>query len=221
MIRRRRERRESRLSYANVMATVAVFVALGGGAYAAATLPRNSVGSKQVKDHSLRGKDFNRGRLPRGKRGKTGAKGAAGPAGEKGAAGPAGAKGDPGPQGPGARSFSGQAPLDQRVTVLALSGVEIEAVCFSSLGGARVYVDTASAGDGLYGWGTSRPFMGNTAHAFDVDTPGEGTGEGNNTLVDMVVTATRAGSPERYVDLHVSVVKGTACNYHAVAIPSS
>jgi hypothetical protein len=31
------------LSYANVMATIAVFVALGGGAYAAFTLPANSV----------------------------------------------------------------------------------------------------------------------------------------------------------------------------------
>lgn len=39
----------SRLSYANVMATIAVFVALGGGAYAATALPRNSVGTKQIK----------------------------------------------------------------------------------------------------------------------------------------------------------------------------
>ena len=31
------------LSYANVMATIALFIALGGGAYALTTLPRNSV----------------------------------------------------------------------------------------------------------------------------------------------------------------------------------
>ena len=38
----------SRLTYANAMSTIAVFVALGGGAYAV-TVPRNSVGSKQLK----------------------------------------------------------------------------------------------------------------------------------------------------------------------------
>ena len=38
----------SRLSYANVMATVAVFISLGGGAYAMSRLPKNSVGTKQL-----------------------------------------------------------------------------------------------------------------------------------------------------------------------------
>ena len=36
-------------SYANVMATVAVFVALGGTSYAVASLPKNSVGAPQIK----------------------------------------------------------------------------------------------------------------------------------------------------------------------------
>ena len=36
------------MSYANLTATLALFIALGGGAYAA-TLPRNSVGAKQLK----------------------------------------------------------------------------------------------------------------------------------------------------------------------------
>ena len=39
----------SHLSYANVTATLALFVALGGGAYAAATLPRDSVGTAQLR----------------------------------------------------------------------------------------------------------------------------------------------------------------------------
>jgi hypothetical protein len=38
-----------RLTYANVTATLALFVALGGGAYAATALPAHSVGSKQLK----------------------------------------------------------------------------------------------------------------------------------------------------------------------------
>ena len=40
---------KSKLSYANVMATIAVFIALGGGAYAAIKIPKKSVGTKQLK----------------------------------------------------------------------------------------------------------------------------------------------------------------------------
>jgi hypothetical protein len=40
---------KSHLTYANVMATVAVFLALGGVATAAFTVPKKSVGTKQLK----------------------------------------------------------------------------------------------------------------------------------------------------------------------------
>jgi hypothetical protein len=42
-----------RLSYANVIATVALFAALGGSSYAALNLPKASVGSKQLKKNSV------------------------------------------------------------------------------------------------------------------------------------------------------------------------
>lgn len=42
-------RLRKRLSYANVMATLATFIALGGTSYAVATLPRNSVGGDQIR----------------------------------------------------------------------------------------------------------------------------------------------------------------------------
>jgi hypothetical protein len=42
-----------RPTYANVTATLALFVALGGGAYAATALPTNSVGSKQLKKNAV------------------------------------------------------------------------------------------------------------------------------------------------------------------------
>ena len=47
-----------RLTYANVMATIAVFVALGGGAYAAATIgpgdiKKNAVRAKHIKANSV------------------------------------------------------------------------------------------------------------------------------------------------------------------------
>jgi hypothetical protein len=46
-------RLRSHVSYANVMATIAVFVALGGTSYAVTQLPRNSVGSKQIRTGSV------------------------------------------------------------------------------------------------------------------------------------------------------------------------
>src|SRR5215211_2724356 len=42
-------------TYANVTATLALFIALGGGAYAATALPRNSVGPKQLKNNAING----------------------------------------------------------------------------------------------------------------------------------------------------------------------
>jgi hypothetical protein len=49
----KRKRFRERLSYANVMSTVAVFIALGGGAYAAKQLPKNSVGPKQLRKNAV------------------------------------------------------------------------------------------------------------------------------------------------------------------------
>jgi hypothetical protein len=49
-------RLRDRLTYANVVATLALFVALGGSAYAVAT-----IGSGDVKNRSLKGKDLRRG----------------------------------------------------------------------------------------------------------------------------------------------------------------
>jgi hypothetical protein len=88
----------NRLTYANVMATIALFVALGGTGYAAISLPKGSVGSKQlkmgavtakkikkgavtsaaVKDGSLAAGDFAANQLPAGPKGDKGDPGAAG-----------------------------------------------------------------------------------------------------------------------------------------------
>ncbi len=86
------KRPQPRLTYANVIATVALFLALGGAtAFAASTLGKNSVGTKQlkknavtgakVKDGSLLAGDFKAGQLPAGERGPQGAPGAPGAAG--------------------------------------------------------------------------------------------------------------------------------------------
>jgi hypothetical protein len=53
------------LTYANVMATIAVFLALGGGAAFAATqvLPKNSVGSAQLKRNAVTGRAIRDGSI--------------------------------------------------------------------------------------------------------------------------------------------------------------
>jgi hypothetical protein len=43
----------NRLTYANVVATLALFTALGGTSYAALKLPRNSVGATQIKSGAV------------------------------------------------------------------------------------------------------------------------------------------------------------------------
>jgi hypothetical protein len=105
-----------RLSYANVMATIAVFVALGGSSYAAVTLTGKdiedgTITGRDVKDKSLTAKDLT-GTVagPQGKRGKTGKTGAAGAVGAAGLTGAQGAQGIPGPKGdtpaPGPRGYA-------------------------------------------------------------------------------------------------------------------
>src|SRR5829696_4364984 len=93
--------------YADVVASLALFLALGGGAaYAASQLPVNSVGAAQIKpkavgssevrDRSLRAVDFKAGELPAGPSGPAGAPGAAGAKGDTGAPGAPGTPGGTG-----------------------------------------------------------------------------------------------------------------------------
>jgi hypothetical protein len=72
----------SKATYANVVATLALFLALGGASYAAFRLPKRSVGTRQlrngavtsakVRNRSLRARDFKAGQLPSGERGPAG-----------------------------------------------------------------------------------------------------------------------------------------------------
>jgi hypothetical protein len=47
----------SRLTYANVISTLCLFLLLGGGAYAVSTAPRNSVVSKSIKNDQVKSPD--------------------------------------------------------------------------------------------------------------------------------------------------------------------
>jgi hypothetical protein len=88
----------SRLTYANVVSTLCLFIVLGGTSYAVATgsinsreiknntvrskdIRNNSVRSRDVRDLSLLARDFKPGQLPRGPRGFRGLRGPRGAAG--------------------------------------------------------------------------------------------------------------------------------------------
>jgi hypothetical protein len=97
-------RLRSKLSYANVTATLALFVALGGSSYAAISITGKNVkdGSlttKDVKDRSLLRRDFKAGQLPAAAPGVPGAQGERGVPGEQGLRGEQGIEGDPGAAG--------------------------------------------------------------------------------------------------------------------------
>jgi hypothetical protein len=145
------------LTYANVMSTLAVFVALGGSSYAAVQLSRNSVRSTHIKngqvksadlatrsvtsakvrDGSLLAGDFKSGELPAGPAGASGTPGA------KGETGPTGAAGPTGPQG-AAGSAAGYAYVNMDGTVVESRSSNVADVnvtrpedgsyCFAGLG---------------------------------------------------------------------------------------
>src|SRR3954454_9099671 len=81
-------RLRTHLSYANVMATIAVFVALGGTSYAVTQLPRNSVGPSQIKTNAVRSPEVENGSL---RLGDVGASTREALRGQRGDAGPPGA----------------------------------------------------------------------------------------------------------------------------------
>ena len=108
------------ITYANVMATIAVFVALGGSSYAAVKLSRNSVRSSHIKNGQVKAPDVARNAINADKiadgtlklsdlsgSAVDGLKGAQGPGGPQGQDGPAGDKGDAGPPGTTITRLSG------------------------------------------------------------------------------------------------------------------
>lgn len=84
-------RRTPRLTYANVVSSLALLIAVGGGsAYAASHLitgsqiARGTITAKNIKKHTLLGVDFAAQQLPVGAQGPQGAQGAQGPPGPGG-----------------------------------------------------------------------------------------------------------------------------------------
>lgn len=83
-------RLKTHATYANTMATIAVMIALGGTSYAALTLPRNSVGDRQIRTGAVRGNEVKNGSLSANElsaKARQTLRGLPGPAGPQGPAG--------------------------------------------------------------------------------------------------------------------------------------
>jgi hypothetical protein len=126
-----------------IIGIVALCVALSGSAYAALSLPNNSVGSGVIKNNSLTGKDvkngsltkadIKKGTLLRGSRGAAGPKGSPGAQGARGATGLQGPKGDAGA--PGSARAWGTIGADGALTgpslnVTGASRISVGEYCF-------------------------------------------------------------------------------------------
>lgn len=130
-----KKNRRIRITYANVVASLALFAALGGSSYAAIAVTgaqvrdgsltgrdvrNSSLTGKDVRNQSLLAEDFKAGQLP------------AGPQGPKGDPGAPGPKGDTGPKGdPGLPGVSGyqRVVVDKQIVPEVSVFTEAQATC--------------------------------------------------------------------------------------------
>jgi len=142
-----------RLTYANVMSTLAVGLLVAGGVgYAAVTLPDNSVGTKQLKNNAVTGAKVKNGSLGtadlsaaaraslQGQTGPAGPAGDTGQAGATGATGAAGATGGQGVPGPTASGFA-QTTVDTTLTPGSPNATVIRLTTATTTSGALVLAE--------------------------------------------------------------------------------
>jgi hypothetical protein len=229
-----------RVNHATIVAYLALFVALGGGAYAALKLPKNSVGSKQikanavrsskVKDGSLLAGDFKAGQLPAGPAGLQGLPGARGDKGDPClASDPSckGPKGDTGAQGPGTISINASWSRDSIYhAVTTINGLKVEALCsVSPSNNVELILQRPDADHSMYGWGT-QVTNGTLSPAVAESSSGETVRfhavSGNNSAqLDVVAFSVAPGETKNYTRYSLDVLSAGQCNVHGLVIPPS
>jgi hypothetical protein len=132
------KRIRARFTYANVAATLALFIALAGGtAYAASQLEKESVGTKELAKGAVTPAKLSKGsknalKGATGPQGAQGAQGVAGPKGDTGPRGETGQKGDTGPAGP----ITGALPAG--VTVTGVFNIDSRATAAEQFGAGEI-----------------------------------------------------------------------------------
>ncbi len=203
----------SRLTYANVVATIALFIALGGAtAFAATQLAKNSVGAKQLK----------KGAVTPVKLSAAARKTLTGAPGKDGSRGPEGPSGKEGPRGPGAVTVDVAVPEGVgRTTVESLNGVLVKASCNLS-GVAELGLAAANNFGTLDAYGTKSVDSGAEAlsvhetatNEFGISDPSTPHG----SILDVIARDTEVGTAFARFDLHLDSVD---CRLRGMITPSS
>jgi hypothetical protein len=150
------------LTYSNVISTICLFILLGGVSWAATSLPKNSVGSPQIRNGQVRSQDVRNNsltsadirestlRLPQGPRGAKGERGIQGMTGPTGPVGPTGSDGATGPS--GATGPTGQAgttgatgPAAPGLMVGSSGGAQLPGMSYLPASGVGNYADLTTA----------------------------------------------------------------------------
>lgn len=232
-----------------VVALVALFVALAGGAYAATRLPKESVGTAQLKKKAVTPAKLSpaakRTLSKRGPKGATGPQGPVGPRGETGSRGDTGpkgdtgAKGDPGAAGPGATilnwdAVAGATPTPE--TIGTALGVTFSAECVIPNPGKAEAKLFAVTSDGSLRWDTGTELTDNgadNARANSVDVPpgtiaapaevGEALAEAGGNKADHNSQIVELAPARGYLNVHTTAStlnSAQTCHISVMSFPA-
>lgn len=188
-----------KLTFANVMSLVAVFIALSGVGYAAIKLPKNSVGPKQIRNGAV-----NEAKLS--------ASAKAALKGSKGDQGIQGPQGPQGPAGPGATSFA--TTLNQGTALASIAtvvnGLTVRGSCLTGPSTVVLRIETSNGGNNIQVSGTEN--TGITTSAADVDSISGAVQTADPSTVDFdVVARDKTVGPFARIDVHAHF--GSPCTY--------
>jgi hypothetical protein len=136
-----------------------------------------------------------------------------GPQGEPGPQGPQGIQGIPGP---GAVSFDRQFPVDNSFhEVTTVNGLKLLVRC-STFPSARILIAPAA-----HGWGTKAQDGMLSSASVDPNSNEITAAGGNSADLDVVAISTAPVEPGKWTRIDANVIRGNACNFHGMVIPSS
>ncbi len=175
-----------------VISLIALFVALGGTSYAAIALPKNSVGTKQLKNGAVTKTKISKKTLTQLK----GNRGPAGPVGATGATGTTGATGATGPAGPAGTAKAYALVTDSATFIPALTK-GFTAVTRPSTG---IYCLTPAAGVDI---SSSPPIVSpewNNSSGTDLNVAAAATFLFSGCTAGQVEIVTLSGSPRAFAN---------------------
>jgi hypothetical protein len=187
-----------RVTFANVMSVIAVFLALSGIGYAAFKLPKNSVGPRQIRNGAV-----NEAKLS------ASAKAAL-----------KGSKGDQGPPGPGATNFTTTLNQGTALTPIATApnGLTILGSCLTGPSSVGLKIATTSGANNIQVSGTET--TGLTVGPADVDNVSGAIQTSDPSTADFAVIARdKTVGPFARIDVHGHF--GSPCTFWGMITPSA